>query len=171
MKLSGKTLISEKDIRKRVRQIAKAVAAGTPRGAPLSVLALMDGAFMFCADLVRQLPMPVRLAMVPLPSVRRGGAPARIPLPPEFPARGADLLIVEDILDSGQTLAALRDHLRLLEPARIRLAVLLDKPVRREVDLTPDFACFQVPDRWVVGYGLDWRGLYRNLPYITWVEP
>ena len=83
---------------------------------------------------------------------------------------GAELLIVEDILDSGRTLAALREALLARRPRRVRIAVLLDKPAGREVPLAPDYVGFTVPDRWVVGYGLDVDGLYRNLPYVTYVE-
>ncbi len=78
--------------------------------------------------------------------------------------------MVEDILDTGQTLKALTAHLESMNPARVRLAVLLDKPSHREVEVHPDYIGFQVPDRWVVGYGLDWEGVYRNLPYISYVE-
>lgn len=170
MKLSTETLISRERLEQRVAAMADAVAADTPAGSGLSVLALMDGAFLFCADLVRSLPMPVHIAFVPVRSVRRGGDPARIALPEEFPVRGADLLVVEDILDTGRTLDALLHHLAGLGPSRIRLAVLLDKPARREVEVFPHYVGFRVPDRWVVGYGLDFEGLYRNLPYITWIE-
>lgn len=171
MRLSSEVLIGEARLEQRVRALAAAIAADTPEGVELSVLALMDGAFMLCADLVRRLPMPVRLAFVPVVSVLRGGDPARIVLPPGFPVRGTDLLVVEDILDTGRTLSALRRRLVALEPRRIRLAVLLDKPARREVEIKPDYVGFKVQDRWVVGYGLDSDGLYRNLPYISYIEP
>jgi len=170
VRLSSEILVSEARLDERVRAIAEAIARDTPEGTPLSVLALMDGAFMFCADLVRRLPMPVSLAMVPVLSVERGGDPGRVMLPLDFPVEGEDLLIVEDILDTGRTLSALRAHLEKRRPRRIRIAVLLDKPGRRAVDLRPDYIGFQVPDRWIVGYGLDVDGLYRNLPYISYVD-
>ena len=164
-------MIGEEQIRLRVEAMAAAIAADTAEGTSLSVLSIMDGSFMFCADLVRRLPMPVRLAFVPLVSVHRGGAPSEIVLPPGFPVQGADLLVVEDILDSGRTLQALTGYLQSLNPRRMRLAVLLNKPARREVDIRPDYVGFEVEDEWVVGYGLDADGLYRNLPYITYVRP
>jgi hypoxanthine phosphoribosyltransferase len=151
--------------------MAQAIAADTPAAGELSVLALMDGAFMFCADLVRRLPMPVVLAFVPVVSVQRGGDPTRIELPEDFRVTGADLLVVEDILDTGRTLTALRSHLEQMGPRRLRFAVLLDKPARRAVEVRPDYVGFRVEDRWVVGYGLDSEGLYRNLPYISFMEP
>ena len=170
MRLSTDILIGEERLRERVASLAAAIAADTPEGVTLSVLALMDGAFMFCADLVRRLPMPVRLALVPLNSVNRGGDPGRAALPLDFPVEGADLLVVEDILDTGLTLSALKTHLERRHPRRLRIAVLLDKPARRAVSIRPDYVGFTVPDRWVVGYGLDSDGLYRNLPYISHVE-
>jgi hypoxanthine phosphoribosyltransferase len=167
---SSEILIAEERIGRRIREMAREIAADSPDGSSLSVLALMDGAFMFCADLVRRLPMPVHTAFVPVRSVRRGGDPAGIRLPVEFPVRGADLLVVEDILDTGQTLRALLDHLSTLGPSRVRLAVLLDKPAHRKADIHADYVGFRVGDRWVVGFGLDSGGMYRNLPYITWIE-
>jgi len=170
MRLSSDVLIGEAELERRVEAMASAIAADTPEGIILSVLALMDGAFMFCADLVRRLPMPVRLAFVPVVSIRRGGDPSRIVLPSDFPVDGADLLVVEDILDTGQTLTALRANLMSKRPDRLRLAVLLDKPAGRIAEIEPDYRGFTVEDRWVVGYGLDSDGLYRNLPYIAYTE-
>ena len=114
--------------------------------------------------------MPVRLAFVPMVSVGRGGDPSTITLPAGFPVKGADLLVVEDILDTGETLVRLKSYLADLGTQRTRFAVLLDKPARRTTALTPDYTGFTIPDRWVVGYGLDADGLYRNLPYISYVE-
>ena len=170
MRLSTHVLIPEKVILERVSAMAAAISADTPERTTLSVLALLDGAFMFCADLCRRLTVHVHLALVPTVSVRRGGDPGRIALPLDFPVEGAELLVVEDILDSGRTLHALRELLLQRRPRRVRLAVLLDKPAGREVAIAPDYVGFTVPDRWVVGYGLDAGGLYRNLPYVTYVE-
>jgi hypoxanthine phosphoribosyltransferase len=170
MRLSGEILIGETALVARVEALARAIATDTGDGGELSVIALMDGAFMFCADLVRRLPMPVRLALVPIKSIDRGGVPSALILPDGFPLEGADVLVVEDILDTGRTLAALRGHILAQRPARLRIAVLLDKPARRAVPLSADYVGFQVPDRWIVGYGLDLHGLYRNLPYVTFVE-
>jgi hypoxanthine phosphoribosyltransferase len=170
MRLAAEILIPENTLKARVEAMAQAIAADTPEGSELSVLGLLDGAFMFCADLVRRMPMPVRLALVPVTSIDRGGDPGRVPLPDNLPVAGADILIVEDILDTGRTLLALKTRLLALAPKRLRIAVLLDKPTRRSVAITPDYVGFRVPDRWIVGYGLDVDGLYRNLPYISWVE-
>src|SRR5262245_35888067 len=135
MRLASEILISEERIERRVAAMATAIAEDTPEGTTLSILALMDGAFMFCADLVRRLPMPVRIAFVPVVSVERGGQPERIELPAGFPVARADLLVVEDVLDTGRTLSALKAHLGRMAPRRVRLAVLLDKPGRRVEDV------------------------------------
>jgi hypoxanthine phosphoribosyltransferase len=115
--------------------------------------------------------MPVRVGLVRQVSIARGGDPATLVFPAELPLRGRDLLVVEDILDTGRTLEALMARVALERPRSVRLAVLLDKPVNRAADVRPDYVGFEVGDAWVVGYGLDWEGLYRNLPYITSVEP
>lgn len=171
MRLSSEILISEDDLHQRVAAMAQAIAADTPEGRSLTVVALLDGAFMFCADLVRRLPMPVHVALSPVISVRRGGDPTAMQLPGDLPLKGCDLLVVEDILDTGETLHAVREHLLGFQPRSLRLAVLLDKPAGRKVGIEPDYVGFRIPDRWVVGYGLDSDGLYRNLPYISHVEP
>jgi hypothetical protein len=101
MRLSGEILIGETALGARVEAMARAIAADTQDGGELSVVALMDGAFMFCADLVRRLTMPVRLALVPIKSIDRGGNPSALLLPDGFPLEGADVLVVEDILDTG----------------------------------------------------------------------
>ena len=170
MRLASRILIPENVLLERVSGMAAAIAADTPEGTTLSVLGLLDGAFMFCADLVRRLTVPVRLALVPVTSVRRGGDPGRVALPLDFPVEGAEVLIVEDILDTGRTLHDLREHLVRRRPRRVRIAVLLDKPSGREVAIHPEYVGFTVGNHWVVGYGLDADGLYRNLPYVTYVE-
>ena len=170
MRLSEQILIDEATLRQRVGEMATEIAADTPIDRPLSVLAVMDGAFVFCADLVRRLPAPVHLAFVRVASVDRGGVPSAVEIPEGFPVAGADLLVIEDILDTGKTLAALRRRLEALAPSRLRIAVLLDKPSRRSEQVEVDFTGFTVEDRWVVGYGLDWKGLHRNLPYISFVD-
>lgn len=170
MRLSSDILISESALRTRVDDLARAITADTPHDRGLSVIALMDGALIFCSDLVRRLPMPVRIAFVPMTSIERGGDPRSAAFPPGFPIAGCDVLVVEDILDTGRTLHALKERILAERPASLRVAVLLDKPARRQVPFRPDYVGFQAPDRWIVGYGLDVDGLYRNLPYVTYVE-
>lgn len=170
MKLSTEILFDEAAIHRRVEEMAAEIRDGTPPGARLSVLAILNGAFMFCADLVRRLPPPVEIGLMRVPSIRGGGDPTAMALPPGLAVHDAHVLVVEDILDGGHTLAAIRRRLEAERPASLRFAVLLDKPSGREVDFRPDHVGFRVPDRWVVGYGLDHDGLHRNLPHLTYVE-
>src|SRR5262249_5496446 len=135
MRLSGEILIGETTLSGRVDALARAIATDTREGGELSVIRLMDGAVTFCAGLVRRLPRPVRLALVPIRSIERGGNPNALDLPSGFPIAGADVLVVEDILDTGRTLLALKNHLLAQRPSRLRIAVLLDKPARRAVPL------------------------------------
>ena len=169
-RLSTEILVDEERIRQRVEAMAQAIVADTPEDEALTVIAVMDGAFMFCADIVRLLPMPVRVAPIKLISVDRGGKPDEVVFPPEVPLRGADVLILEDVLDTGRTMAALKARIVRDRPRRMRLAILIDKPARRDKTVEPDYVGFTIADHWVVGYGLDHEGLYRNLPYLTYVE-
>jgi hypoxanthine phosphoribosyltransferase len=169
-RLSSDVLLDEENIETTVSAMAQAIATDTPEETALTVVTIMDGAFMFSADLVRRLPMQVHLGFVKLVSIDRGGQPDEIVFPEDLPLRGADVLVIEDILDTGRTMEALALRLRRERPSRLRLAILLDKPSRRAAGIRPDYVGFTVDDRWVVGYGLDHEGLYRNLPYITFVE-
>jgi len=171
MTLSGEILIPRERIAARVAEMARRIAVHGPAlDRTLDVLCVMDGAYMFCADLVRELPMPLRMGFVRVVSVERGGDPARVRLPEQLAIRGADLLVVEDILDSGRTLSRLVARLESLAPRRLRVAVLLDKPIRRRVEIRADYVGFTVGDHWIVGYGLDHEGRYRNLPDISYVK-
>jgi hypoxanthine phosphoribosyltransferase len=177
VQLTDEVLIPRERIAARVAELGREIAADRPCGsrgpdgsAELSVLCVMDGAFMFCADLVRELPLRVNLGFARVCSVERGGDPDRAPLPADLPVRDADLLVVEDVLDTGQTLARLLARLEALGPRRLRCAVLLDKPARRRASVRANYVGFAVEDRWVVGYGLDHEGRYRNLPYVSYVK-
>ena len=131
----------------------------------------MDGAFMFCADLVRRLPMPVRLALVPIKSIDRGGNPSALVLPDGFPLEGADVLVVEDILDTGRTLAALRAHILAQRPARAcGSRSSSTSPAGAPSRSTRTTSGSRSPTAGSSAYGLDLNGLYRNLPYVTFVE-
>ena len=170
MRLADEILITEEQIAARVREMAAEITADTEPGSMLSVLAILDGAFIFCSDLIRRVDAPLRVGLLRMISITRGGDVDQLRFPADFPITGTDLLVVEDILDTGHTLAALSDRLMQQAPARLRTAVLLDKPAGREVEFKPDYVGFTIPDHWVVGYGLDSGGLYRNLPHITYVK-
>ena len=128
-------------------------------GREILVVGVLQGSFIFLADLVRRLPGPVRIGFVD-----REGAPIQ-PFPP---LAGARVVLVEDILDTGESLVRILERLRTGGPAEVRTCILFDKPSGRKVAIEADWTGLAVPDRWVVGYGLDDAGLGRNLPHLTW---
>ncbi|OLD62819.1 MAG: hypoxanthine phosphoribosyltransferase [Acidobacteria bacterium 13_1_40CM_2_68_5] len=175
MKLSRDVLRSESEIAERVRQLGKEIT-DTYAGQEISVLGVLKGAFIFLADLTRQIRLPMDLGFVESVASRRSDSLTEIifatslRFSSSFRIEGTHLLLVEDILDTGVTLAYLCEQIQLYQPRSLRVCSLLDKPHRRKVDFSPDFVGFQVPDRHVVGYGLDYQGKYRNLPFLTYVE-
>ena len=154
----------------RVKALAAEIAetCRKERAEELTLVAVADGALVFAADLMRELSVPVRFVSVRVSAYGDGVTPgerAEIVGPiPEL--AGEHTLVVEDILDSGLTLNALRVRLRERNPASLRSVVLLDKPSGRKTPFTPDFTGFTCPDAFVVGYGMDFAGRYRNLPDI-----
>ena len=136
----------------------------------LVVVPVMTGALVFAADLVRTLPMRLRLELLEAssyPGTATSSQGVSLGRSPTEELAGAHVLILDDIFDSGQTLAAVRRLVKAARPASIRSAVLLGKQVERAVDILPDYVGFEVPDEFVVGYGLDYDGWYRNLPDIA----
>jgi hypoxanthine phosphoribosyltransferase len=167
-----KTLLSEAEIRGRVDEMAAAVARDY-EGRPLTVLGVLTGSLMFLTDLVRRIDLPLRIGLIQASSYRgrtttAGQLTIDTGLVPDV--RGRDVLLLDDILDTGRTLERLAAAVERFEPTRLRTAVLLWKTARTEVDLTPDYCGFQIPDEFVVGYGLDYNDHYRHLPYIAVLE-
>lgn len=154
----------------RVAELAAAIAGDAARAGveELTVVAVADGALMFAADLLRGLPLPVRFTSVRVSAYGDGMKPrARAEILGALPdLAGAHVLVVEDILDTGLTLNALSVALRERDPASLRTAVLLDKPAGRRRPYAAEYVGFECPDAFVVGYGLDFAGRYRNLPDI-----
>ncbi len=175
MKLSRDILRSEAEIAERVRQLGREITEAYA-GQEISVLGILKGAFVFLADLTRQIRLPMEVGFVESVASRRSDSLTEIVFSTSlrfsssFRVEGMHLLLVEDILDTGVTLAYLCEQIQLYGPRSLRVCTLLDKPHRRKVDFKPDFVGFQVPDRHVVGYGLDYQGKYRNLPFLTYVE-
>jgi hypoxanthine phosphoribosyltransferase len=161
-------LISAEQVARRVQELAQRIAADYAGRAPVLV-GVLKGAWVFLADLARQLPLPVRCDFVRVSSYGAGtvtsGEP-RLLLDCTEQLTGADVLVVEDIIDTGLSTAWLLQHLRGKRPASLRLCALLDKPSRRRVPVHADYLGFEIPDRFVVGYGLDWNERYRELPYV-----
>ncbi|MGD8377300.1 MAG: hypoxanthine phosphoribosyltransferase [Acidobacteriota bacterium] len=169
MRLSREVLFSQRAIGERVAAMGEQISRDYADQRP-AVLAVLKGSFVFMADLVRQIRRPVRCGFIEIASSRRSASLTEMVFTSSFEVEGADILLVEDILDTGITMAYLRQQLELREPRSIRVAALLDKPVRRKVQIEADYVGFEVPDRYVVGYGLDYGEDYRNLPYLSYVE-
>lgn len=166
-------LLDEQEIRAGIERVAAEISAVYALDEP-TVIAVLKGSVIFVADLIRRLPIPLRLAFVSAESYRQGTTSGRLELfglPVDDDLRGRRVLLVDDILDSGRTLAAIRTELLARGAREVRTCVFLDKPVRRAVELAPDHVCFEVEDHFVVGYGLDFAGRYRNLPYVGVLEP
>lgn len=169
MKLATGILFTEKQIRQRVEEIAQQVNADY-QGKPLVLCAILKGSIPFLADLMRRLTGDVKLVLMEMKS-QVDGKHATLLFTSSMDLSGQHVLIVEDIVDTGITLDYLLKHLEIeRSPASIRVAAFLDKPEARKLDVPVHYRGFTVPDKFVVGYGLDWQERYRNLPYITWVE-
>jgi len=161
-------LLDEADIRSGIERVAAEIAAVYADDEP-TLIAVLKGSVVFVADLIRRLPIAMRLAFVSAESYRAGSTAGRLQLdnlPPEEDLRGRRVLLVDDILDSGRTLAAISAEIRARGARDVRTCVFLDKPARRAVAIEADHVCFEVADLFVVGYGLDYAGRYRNLPYV-----
>ena len=165
----AKELISEETLQARVAELGQMInAAYTDADRPLLVCVL-KGAFMFLADLTRHLEMRHEVDFMEVSSYGAGtesSGVVRILLDLEQNIQGRHVLIVEDIIDSGRTLDYITRNLRTRGPASMRVCSLLSKPSRREIDVPVEFVGFDVPDEFVVGYGLDFAEEYRNLPFI-----
>jgi hypoxanthine phosphoribosyltransferase len=165
-------LVTEKEIAKRVGELAQEIQ-GDFKGKDFVVVSLLNGTVMFLADLIRQLEMPLRLDFIGVSSYRAGTASGEMVFTKELrlDVRGRDVLLVDDILDTGRTLSRVLDVLRALKPRRVRTCVLLDKPARRVLKIRADYTGFRIPDEFVVGYGLDYAERFRNLPFVGVLKP
>ncbi len=164
VKDSFELMISEEEIFDKIGEVASAIDRDY-EGKSLTVISVLTGAFIFTADLVRRLNVPVDVidtmqvsSYVGMNST--GELKIRKDLSTDI--KGKDVLIVEDIIDTGRTLKLLRDELWSREPRSVRICTAFDKPSRRVVDITPDYNCFTIPDKFIVGYGLDYDGKYRQ---------
>ena len=162
-------LIEETEIQQRVRQLANQISADYPDVEQLLIVGILKGAFIFLADLARHLRVPHAVDFMALSSYGRSATASgavRIIMDLREPIKDKHVLIVEDIVDTGLTLDYLYTTLKSRRPASLRSCVLLDKTLRREVDVPIDDLGFEIPDVWVVGYGLDYADKHRTLPYI-----
>ena len=168
-----KTLISEEELKARVAEIGAEIAADFEDKDPLFV-GVLRGSFIFFADLMRVCPIRSGLDFLSASSYNSGtksSGVVKIDYDIKADLTGRHIILVEDILDSGNTLFNVSRHLMDRGAASVSLCVLLDKPARREKPIKPDYVGFTVPDEFVVGYGLDYADRYRNLPYIGVLKP
>ena len=169
MKLAQGILFTEKQIAARVAELAAQIARDY-EGKRLVLCAVLKGSIAFLADLMRRLPGDVRIALTEMKS-EVDGQHAKILFTSSLELSGEHVLIVEDIVDTGITLDYLIKHIEAERaPASIKVACFLDKPSARKLDVPVHYRGFTVPDKFIVGYGLDYQERYRNLPYLTWVE-
>ena len=165
-------LISEQDVRSRIAELGQEITNFYQHKnihTPLVVVGLLRGSFMFMADLVREIHLPVEVDFMTTSSygnAMNSNHDVRISKDLDGNIKGKHVLIVEDIIDTGYTLQKVRDILNLREPSSLTICTLLDKPSRREVDVPVDWVGFTIPDEFVVGYGIDYAQRHRNLGYI-----
>ncbi len=162
-------LISAKAIAARIEHLAREISQVFEDTDKLVVVGLLRGSFVFIADLVRELKLPVEVDFLEASSygnAMESSREVRIFKDLRGTIEGRDVLVVEDIIDTGHTLAHVNDYLKTKHPARMKTIALLDKPARREVDFKADWIGFEIPDEFVVGYGIDFAQRDRNLPHI-----
>lgn len=168
-----KVLVSEEDVKARVAEMGEELAKRFQGRSPL-FLCVLKGSFVFMADLVRACQLNSDMEFIAVSSYHNSTVSSgrvRINYDVQQDITGRDIIIIEDILDSGNTLAFLKDYLMTKGAASTTIVTLLDKPARRAKAVTADLAGFVVPDEFVVGYGLDYSQRYRNLPYIGVLKP
>jgi hypoxanthine phosphoribosyltransferase len=161
-------LFDAETISKRVADMGRQIG-DEYRGKNLTALIVLKGSFVFAADLLRAVDLPLNVEFIGLRSYgshRDTSGVVEITLDAKFPLTGRDVLVVEDIVDTGLTISYLMKNLATRMPNSVRLATLLHKPARTKVEVPIDYLGFTVPDRFVVGYGLDYSGMFRNLPFI-----
>ncbi|MCI0455572.1 MAG: hypoxanthine phosphoribosyltransferase [Gemmataceae bacterium] len=166
-------LIPAEQIQQRVGELARQIAADY-HGRPVTIVGVLTGCLMFLADLVRRLDLSLRIDFIQASSYRGPVTePGELRIQPELvpDVAGRHVLLLDDILDTGRTLAYLVKHLQGLGTESVRVAVLLRKRGRQVVELEPDYCGFDIPDEFVVGYGLDFNDEYRHLPHLAILPP
>ena len=172
MKEKIKVLLSEEEVDAKIRQIAARISRDYA-GKEIHLICVLKGGVFFTCELAKRLTIPVSLDFMSVSSYgsdTKSSGVVKIVKDLDESLKDKDVLVVEDIVDSGRTLSYLLEMLRDRGPASLRLCTLLDKPDRRVIDVNVDYTGFQIPDEFVVGYGLDYDQMYRNLPYIGVVE-
>lgn len=165
-------LLTEEEVNKKICEIGNKINEDY-QGKEIHMICVLKGGVFFMCELAKRITVPVSFDFMSVSSYgddTKSSGVVRIVKDLDQPLEGKDVIIVEDIIDSGRTLSYLIEILKQRKPASLRLCTLLDKPDRRERDVKVDYTCFEIPDKFVVGYGLDYAQKYRNLPYIGVVE-
>lgn len=167
-----KILIAEDEIKARVAEAGAKISRDFAGKDPIFV-GVLKGCFIFMADLMRYVDIQCSMDFMAVSSYSGTSSTGAVKINKDLSEdiEGRHLIIVEDILDSGVTLSYLKNYLMVRKPASISIVTLMDKPARRKADVYADYSCFEVPDAFVVGYGLDYNERYRNLPYIGVLKP
>ena len=169
---TDRVLISKARIQARVKQMARKISADY-RGNDPVLVGVLRGSFVFMADLLREISIPVEVDFIAVASYGNGtrsGGVVRLNQDLSSAITGRHVILVEDIVDSGLTLSYLLKNLKTRRPASIEVCTLLDKEDRRKIKVPVKYKGFKIPDKFVVGYGLDHKQRYRNLPYVSWIE-
>ena len=167
-----KVLIDEKKLQERIKEIAKQMEEEY-KGKELTLICILKGSIFFTVDLAKNINGDVKLQFIRVSSYNDGtesSGEIKMKLDLKDSIQGKDVIVIEDIIDTGRTLAYLIEYLKMKKPNSVKLCALLDKPDRRIQQVKVDYTGFQIPDKFVVGYGLDWDEKYRNLPYIGYIE-
>jgi hypoxanthine phosphoribosyltransferase len=168
----ARVLITETQIADRLRSLSRQIQRDFA-GRELVIVSLLNGTVMFLADLIRHISLPLRLDFIGVSSYGKGTASGQLVFTKELrlDVRGREVLLVDDILDTGKTMACVLQKLRALKPRRIKTCVLLNKESRRTENVQADYVGFEIPDLFVIGYGLDFAERYRNLPFVGVLHP
>ena len=172
MREKVRIFLPEEQINERIAEIAKQISSDYA-GRSVHLICVLKGSVFFMCELAKRITVPVSMDFMSVSSYgsdTKSSGVVRIVKDLDEPLDGKDVLIIEDIIDSGRTLSYLIEILGKRNPRSLRLCTLLDKPERRVTDVAVDYTCFNIPDEFVVGYGLDYAQKYRNLPYIGVVE-
>lgn len=167
-----KILLTEKQIQDRIAELGKELSEEYAGKNPL-VVGVLKGVVIFYADMVRQLTVPCQMDFMCISSYAGTESTGKMVVKKDISAdvKGRHVLILEDILDSGRTLKAIVEMLKDRKPASVKICTLFDKPEGRKIPLTADYVCYDVPNEFVVGFGLDYNEYYRNLPYVGVLKP
>jgi hypoxanthine phosphoribosyltransferase len=168
----NETMLSEERIKDRVKELAEEIEKDF-QNEPIVLIAVLKGSFVFAADLMRDIKSSVQIDFISVSSYgSQTETTGKVRLLQDLDTNitNENVIVVEDIVDSGLTLDFLIDHLRMHKPKQLKICTLLDKPERRRVDLPIDYVGFVIPDEFIVGYGIDYAQQYRNLPYIASVK-